>query len=223
MRHQIITIFLFLLASCSNKTTTDDIKSENTASKLSTLELFKDLTLDTFYVYSGDLHKDNNPFKGTRMDSSQIYFLPLEIRSSFDLDRDFGACYKFPLDKSKVGLIARVAGEYESSAIKLFVFDIEKDSVVKYVNLANTFGDAGDVDVYSSGIFKDKEGNLMILIYRWASYDHTVNGDPNDTIVERWNTYSLIKLSQTSVDTVSKDSATIVTKYREIAKKLASY
>ena len=223
MKYPFIIFILFLLASCSNKTATDAVKSENPSSVHSKLDLFKDLILDTFYVYSGALHEDNYPFKGTPMDSSQIYFLPLDIRSSFDYNKDFGACYKFPLCKSKIGLIARVFGIYESSAIKLFVFDIEKDSVVKYVDLANTWGDEGYAEVYSSGIFKDKENNLMILVYQFASYDHRANDDSTDQVIEHWNTYSLLKLSQTSVDTVSKDSATIVTKYPSIARQLGNY
>ena len=183
--------------------------------------LFNDIATDSFYVYSADITA--NPkyeFMGTAMDSVQVSLLPYETRSSYNWDHDFGACYKFPLSTNTMALIARVPAEYVSSAIKLFVFDIEKDSIVKTINLANTFGDAGDVAVYSSYIFKDEEKRMLMLTYYWSSYDHSVYNE-NDTTIDYWHNYYLFNLTSNSIDTLSKDSATICTNYSTILRKLA--
>ncbi|HEX7413357.1 MAG TPA: hypothetical protein VF411_04865, partial [Bacteroidia bacterium] len=191
-------------------------------SKLDTL--FTDVATDTFYVYS-DLSIDGHKFafSGRPLDSTQVSFLPFDIKGNYNWNKDYSACYKFPIDKSHIALITRIPGEYVSSKITLLVFDIDKDSIIKSLNLADTWGDAGESFVYNSCIFKDKEKNISILFYAWSSYDHRAGDNPKDTLIEYSKNYLLLNLSKNFGDTISRDSATIVTKYPDMLKKLASY
>jgi hypothetical protein len=221
----ILIIFLFSYCSSEPKTIERKIPVDSMPFHYVKLqELFKDFTGDTLYVYSDWSPENKNyDFKGAPMDSIQVSMLPHDIRANYNWNKDFGACYKFPLDSFNIALIARTSGEYVSSALKLFVFNLRCDSIVKTLSLADSWGDAGEASVYSSCVFKSPDKNLFILTYSWSSYDHSAGDVENDTIVEYWKSYSLYKLSKNVVDTVSQDSTAIVSQYSAIVQKLSRY
>ncbi len=223
IKYSLVMVAL-IFAGCSDNAEKVKPVTETKMTKYSQIEkLFKDVASDTFYVFSDwEIQNPKYLFKGTTMDSIQISLLPYELKNKYTWTRDIAACYKFPIDASRIALIARLPGEYESTAIKLLVFDLEKDSVVETIHLSDVFGDAGEVYTYRSCLFKDKEKKPLILTYSYSSYDHGVNGDSTDTAVETWNNYYLTSLLKTPADTISKDSATIVTQHPEIIKKLTS-
>lgn len=216
---------LALFLSCNREPQTQQQTEAPKASRLSVLDaLFKDIAIkDTFFVYSmwSDEHKIN-PFQGTPMDSDHVTLLPYEERLSYSHFKDFGACYKFPLDESHLALIARVAGEYECTAIQLFVFDMKKDSVVRTIRLADIFGDAGESMWYSSCIFRDSRHALKLATHWHSEYSHNVDNE-NDTTVERRNRFYLLDLDKHAGDTLAKDSAYIINQHPQIMKRLAAF
>lgn len=215
--------FILLLFSCSEKPQQEEKKlAETKASRFDLIQgLFLNKTIDTFYVYSTwELEDKNYAFKGEPLDSLQVDALPYDIKFGYSFNKDYGACYKFPLNNKQMAMIIRAHGEYVSSSVRLMVFDIEKDSVTKTLYLSDVFGDAGESMVSRSCIFKNSKGEFLILTYRQNSYDHNVNGDANDTIVENWNQYTLINLSKNGGDTLAKDSASVVKGYSSIVKRL---
>jgi len=217
-----LSVIILLFYSCSNSSS--DNESEISTSRYSKLEnSFQDFKNDTLYVYS-HLSPDGKdfPFKGAAMDSIQVSLLPYEIKYAYHWNKDFGACYKFIVDKSNIALIARTSGEYESSRITLLLYNLEKDSIVKTYSLADSWGDAGDTYIHNSCIIKDKDGYSLIT-YNYSSYDHSVEDVENDTVVEIWKNYSLCKLKNSTIDTLSIDSAKIVSQYYNIIKKLETY
>jgi hypothetical protein len=225
-----ISVPLFLLCtltSCGVEPITEkptELPVPLKLSKLSVLDpLFKDLVItDTFFLYSPWSDDAHYKFKGMPMDSLQVLALSSQESNRYTYFKDFGACFQFPLDSSRVALIARVPGEYESTVLKLFMFDVQKDSVIHTLCLADVFGDAGEVMWYSSCLFRDKSHKLTLATHWHSEYSHSVDNE-NDTTVERWNKFYLIDLSDIHADTLSKDSATIVDRYPEIMKRLRSY
>lgn len=220
----IITILCLVLvfSNCSQQETSETVTEKNLApSRYSTIEhLFNSISPDSFFVFSDwDIEKANFEFKGTSMDSNQVAILPHEWIENYTWNKDFGACYKFNIDSIHVALIARVPSEYVSSAIKLFVFNLQKDSITKTINLADIFGDAGEVSYYKSCIIAKTNNLFDIITYNGGSYDHRAS-DENDSIIENWNYYYLYKLNKDIIDTLMKDSASVVNHYPTLTNKL---
>jgi hypothetical protein len=218
-------LLIVLFTSCGEKAPEGTVSQKPEAVKVSNLSLveniFKDISSDTLYVFSDYENAPGFQFKGKAMDSLQAYVLPYEIRNKYSFYKDFGACYKFEMEPGKIAMIARVPGEFSSTAVKLFLFDVKKDSVINFINLSDVFGDAGEWDWGKSCIFKDGANGKRLLTYCYFSYQNPV-GDENssDTLTEVRNKYFLLDLSGKFGDTLSKDSAEISNKYARIVKKL---
>lgn len=208
--------------SCNNheKTIEDDAGKKATSRYAHLESYFTKISGDTLFVtsYTGE-EGAGLRYKGVPVDSITATLLPTEIRAQLTWNKDIGACYQFKLDSQHVALIARTSGEYVSSAIDLLVFNLKKDSVTEIVPLADNFGDAGETSEFRSYLYKEKQ-KLMIITYARSDYDHSVMGDSTDTITEHWNNYSVRQILSGKADTVSKDSASIVFKYRDIIKRL---
>ncbi len=219
MSRYIAFLFAFVCIRCADKPLTTAESSSGPASNYSKLDtLFEGITSDSLFVFSTETSDDSRyRFVGTRMDSAEITALGLDFTEGWN--REMYACCKLPLAKSVIGLIVRGIGEYDVSKLKLFVFDTEKDAVVNVLDLADTFGDAGEFFSSCSYIFEEKNKILMLNYYE-GSYDHSVE-NLSDTIVEYWYRYYLYDLSKVPVDTLSKDSATIILKYPGIIKRMA--
>lgn len=216
-------LIILILSACSTPSTKSKKhrkkkRAKTTISNYSKIDkLFKEISFDSFYVQSSfGFEKSNFKFHGKKMDSLQIEALPHDIRRSYQYNKDIAACYKFSMNEKEVGLIVRCGGEYSSTAIKLFVFDLGQDSVTASVNLADVFGDAGEFMSYQSCIFKDETEDLQILTYRHSSY-HEID----DTVEFVTESYSLLNDSTHWNKPVSTDSMLIVTAYPEMINKLS--
>lgn len=214
-----------LLTNCSNEPVAGESKSASDCIPTNYSKLnapFKEINFDTLFVFSAwpDDKKTTLP-KGEPMDSLQVAMLPEEFKNNYIPYTDFAACYKFPLDKDNMAFIAKVSSEYTASALKLFVFDLKKDSITKTVDLADNMADGGEALVYNSCLFKDKEQRLLILSYYWSTTDHAFGSmNENDTLQEYAHDYYLFRLTANRLDTLSKDSAAITNSYRNVVNKL---
>ena len=145
------TIFLIVcvLFSCtSNKRSIVSTKPYFAPLKSPRIEtLYKWISIeDTLKVFSTQSLDDSTyKFHGKKLDSLQLSWFPEKFNFYFDEDQPVYACYKFKIDAFNTGLITRVYSEYVSSKIQLFVYYHPADSIYNYRDLAEDFGDGGDV------------------------------------------------------------------------------
>lgn len=74
------------------------------------------------------------------------------------------AVAKLPLPAQKTGLLTRVPSEYYPSKIILFVFDDQTGQVTSTCEVAETFGDAGDIYVRTSNLSRVANQELKIAV-----------------------------------------------------------
>jgi hypothetical protein len=178
------------------------------------LSKFKKIDIDTLEIYSTP---DFGIYKGHQIDSLDAILFPKEIAESYLLDHDIYACYRFNIDSSKIGLIVRTPSMYVSSSIKLFVYNKNSDRISHYIELAESWGDAGDAIEKTSWIIKNKKNHFSILTREIESHDHRTE-DENDTIVDKWDRYSLLAIND-KIDTISNNSVELKKKYNLILTK----
>jgi len=121
------------------------------------LSQYKELSIDTFAVYSNANEYDNNsyPFKGVSLDSSFFYLFPQEIQNLLFGDPELFACYKIKIDNQLCGLITRTPSEYVASSVKLLIVDINKKQFLNSYELSESWGDAGDAMEKNSWLYKN--------------------------------------------------------------------
>ena len=166
MKYTKYILLTIILTGCAKTSDKSEIGTNDSNEEVieSLLTKFKDVSVDTFEVYSSDdLKNVNFSFHGVRLDSIEIITLPEKMRNNFD--QDFYGCYKFSIDSNHVGLIIRTPSEYVTSSIKLFVLDNSSKGILdSYVELAESTGDAGYSLTKTSLIFKD---NLKLYYLIW--------------------------------------------------------
>jgi hypothetical protein len=215
---------MVLIFSCDTKRTPQTkVETKRESKFIKLLNKYKSISFDTLKVFSAeDLESNTYKFKGTHLDSTDVALLPKDIAEQYYYDQGFFACYKFYIDTATVGLITRTPSEYVPSSIKLFILDKRKDAIVDYTELAESFGDAGDVTEKISWLFRDK--SKMINSFMWVeeSHDNSVDNE-KDTTVEVWNYYYLFNISNLKVDTLSKDFSGLENKFSTLFKPKASH
>ncbi|MCW3105073.1 MAG: hypothetical protein JWO09_3513 [Bacteroidetes bacterium] len=221
MKKPIYFLSILLLSACSSNPSTDQSATETPATR-DLGKTFADINPDSLYVYSIENTEDKNyKFAGRLLDSSIISIFPYYVKGDQRWKTEYFGCYKFAIDSSRIALVTRVPGEYVSSSLQLFIYDIQKDSVTQQIDLADLWGDAGEFSEHNSCIFYSPEKELKILSYYWSSYDHSVDQETEgDTLIEYWEGYLLRGLSKNAGDTLSKDSAEIVRNYPAMLEKM---
>lgn len=228
MKKTLIYFFIVTLLSCDqnqNPNTTLDTKRGSKYEKL--LSKFKDIEIDTLRIYSPEYSSDsseklNGEYIGIELDSTDAILFPNDIaQQHFNDPPGLYAIYKFKVDSNTLGLITRTPSEYVPSSIKLFYFDKIKDSITSYLELAETWGDAGDYMSKDSWLFKDKLQNLQAFTWVMEGHDNSVDNE-KDTTTQEWNYYYLLDISKPKVDTISKDENELIKKFSNIIKSKAS-
>lgn len=177
------------------------------------LSKYQFIDFDTFHVW---YQYNAKIFKGIPLTDMEISkFYSKESRVYDDFDMGVFACYKFSIDQNRIGLITRTPSEYESSSIKLFIYDISSKQISLCAKLAEIFGDAGDAMTRESWIYFNTQKKPYSFIWQKESYDHSVN-DRNDTVIEHWNYYYLLDLSKCPADTINSDSTYLTQKFKRI-------
>lgn len=218
---------LTMLSSCGNsnpetspavpeKEPVDSVSWETTSMHAPTLKKFKERVFDTLKVYY-DYGK--NAFFGQELTLEEAKLLPIGIAENY-----FGklsgvyACCRFDIDENRLGLIARTPSEYESSSIQLFFFDKQKDRFLPdYIQLGETFGDAGDAFIKTSWLFKNDKNQVQSLVYSYSSYNHEVE-DPEDHTLDEWKEYALLDFSRLKTDTLSTNEHELTKRFQRILK-----
>lgn len=223
MKQILILLTMTLFFSCQEKNENTQKVAVKTVQKDKYKDLlakFKNIAIDTLVVYSAE--EDFGKYKGIRIDSLDATLFPENIAKDYLLEHDIFACYKFDINSSKIGLIARTPSEYVPSSIKLFVYDKTKNTISQYIELAENWGDAGESWVKTSWIIKNKGNQFRVLIEEDENYDHSAE-DINDTIVESSEKHYLLELSSTKLDTINKNSEVLKKQFYSILNKKLDY
>jgi len=223
MKKLISAFSILLLCACGNEPASEQPIPETAPAPRDLGSVFTDINPDSLYVFSTENTEDKNyKFAGRPLDSSIISIFPYYVRGDERWSTQYFGCYKFALDSSRIALVTRVPGEYVSSSVQLFIYDVQRDSITQQIDLADMWGDAGEFSEQSSCIFYSPEKELKILSYHWSSYDHSVDPETEtDTLTEYWDSYLLRGLSKNAVDTLSKDSIEIIKNYPAMLEKMA--
>jgi hypothetical protein len=178
---------------------------------------FFNIAIDTLEVYSPT--NDSSVFKGHAIDSLNAQLFPADMAQQHSTENPaLFAIYKFMIDSARMALLARTPSEFEPSSIKLFVFDRRKDSLTSYIELGETFGDAGDYMTKNSWLFRDSTKHLQALIQVFQGHDNSVD-NPKDTTREEEYLYSLVNFSKDGIDTIFADKKQLPEKYSPLLKK----
>ena len=130
------TIFLILtiitLVSCKQTN-----NNENTNySKLS--KFYKDTTFVEMIIYPDTAYNDLLYFfKGNEIDSNTFSLLSDKVTNSLPWTEGFYGNYSFKINNQYIGLITRTPGEYSSTMISLWIYDIKNDSITNNIKLAD--------------------------------------------------------------------------------------
>jgi hypothetical protein len=218
MRITIYFVLLLLILSCGQtkqekQQETKTVKKESKYKSL--LSKYKEKSFDTLRVYSPE--ELTGEYKGVQLDSSDAVLFPENIaQQHFSDTPGLFAVYKFTIDSNRLGLITRTPSEYVPSSIKLFFFDRAKDTITSYMELAESWGDAGDVWIKDAWIFKNKQDYQSFIMVQEMHYNSVE--DENDTTVQKWNYYSLLNLTKEG-DTISKDEKELSRKFSHLINK----
>jgi hypothetical protein len=126
--------------------------------------------------------------------------------------------YKFAIDSNRLALISRSPSEYVPSSMKMFIYDKRKDSLTSYFELAELFGDAGDVMIKKAWLFRDSTKRLFALINETQKYYHSAD-DAKDTTVDVSDYYTLLNLSKDQIDTLIDHKEKLPAKYKTIMER----
>jgi hypothetical protein len=181
-----------------------------------TLAYFYNIGIDTLEV--GSPHDSASFFYGKEIDSTGAMMFPEDIRKRhfFDPPGLFGI-YKFAIDSNRLGLIARTPSEYVASSIKLFFFDIKRDTITNYIELGETWGDAGDFVELNSWLFRDSSKRLQALIWEHQGHDNSVDNE-KDTTVSTADYYTLLDISKPRIDTIFDRKEKLPKQYEQLLK-----
>jgi hypothetical protein len=219
MRKKTIYLLLLLLnfgCGQEQQQKKDVSKTLEKESKYKTLlSKYKDRPFDTLHVYSPE--ELNGVYKGVQLDSADAILFPKDIaQQHFSDTPGLFAVYKFVIDSNRIGLITRTPSEYVPSSIKLFFFDKAKDMITSYIELAESWGDAGDVWIKDAWIFKNKSDLTSFIMVQEMHYNSVE--DEKDTTVQRWNYYTLLNITKEG-DTISKDEKDLSIRFKHLIDK----
>jgi hypothetical protein len=218
MKKLLYLIIVITLFSCNKKPKSlINLKTETPKESkyLELLKKFDNISIDTLKVFSSE---DFGNFKGRELDSLDVILFPKEIAEAHFIDPPgLFACYKFQIDSDRIGLIARTPSEYVPSSIKLFVFNKLKDEITNYIELAESWGDAGDALEKTSWLFRNKDNNIQSLVWVHESHYNGVEVE-NDTTSESWDYHYLVNISKSKFDTIYKNSELLSKEFKNLLK-----
>ncbi|HLG02609.1 MAG TPA: hypothetical protein VI731_03380 [Bacteroidia bacterium] len=196
---------LFFFLSCSDNNNSVATESDTLTRFERLLAKYKLISFDTLKVYYDREQGVKGKYSGTPLANDEIDLLPDELpgRSNHE---EFYACFKFPIDSSRIGLITRTPSTYESSSIKLLVYDQKADSILYHVELAEEWGDAGEKLSKRSWLYMSA-GQPEVFTETVYTYDRSVANE-TDTIIDVNETFYILELGKIRADTnknVSED------------------
>jgi hypothetical protein len=221
MKNIVIVLIALALFGCGQNTSKEgsvEKIAEAPQSKFQQLlTKYKDISFDTLEVFAVfDMERPVYKFSGAKLNNAEMDLLPESL--GVKEPGSFFACYKFPMDASKVGLITRTPGEYSATSLKLLILDTKFDSIVSYFELSELSGDAGDAWQKTSWLFKNDQQHYRSFLFEELTHDHIHDEEP-DTFPSRTNNYYLVDFSVIKPDTISTDSLKLTVQFSDLLRK----
>lgn len=220
MKNLIIVTLVFLLG-CKQSTKNTSSTSNKNEQYLQLLTKFKDITFDTLEVYPliDGTKIEAYKYYGVELDSADATLFPGNIATAhFNDPPSLFACYKFNIDSSRVGLIARTPSVYYPTSIKLFVYTTNKDTLIEITELAEYLGDAGDLLDVNSWLIKDGNTNIQVLKWVQESIDNSLENDKTTNIAIR-DHLLLYNVSTNKSDTLSNNIANLPAGFSKLIRR----
>lgn len=220
MKKLFYPICLIALFSCDQlKPLKSKAQTQKKSKYQNLLVQYSNIAIDTLWVYSPN--DSTSVYNGRAIDSLNALFFPSDMaQQHFNEPPSLFAIYKFAIDTNRLGLITRTPSEYVPSSVKLFFFDKKKDSLTSYVELGESWGDAGDYMIKNSWLFRDSSNHLYALIDVTQGHDNSAD-DPKDTTIVEKDYYTLLDLSKPRIDTIFEDKGKLPRQYQSIVRKKA--
>ncbi|MBW0179375.1 hypothetical protein [Sediminibacterium sp.] len=199
---------MLLVCGCKDRTSSNE---DNL------LLAYETIAADTVFVFPAkDDFNENYFYHGKVLDSLQILVFPQEIAAShFNDPPGLFASKRIKVGENYWGLITRSPSVYYPSSIKLFIYNEQTKKInPSYIELAESFGDAGDSFEKESWIFTNG-GKLNILIHQNNSHDHSLDEEPDD-YPENHDQFFLLQLNKSRIDTVGRDSAVLAMRVKKM-------
>jgi hypothetical protein len=179
-----------------------------------TLAYFYNIGIDTLAVESPI--DAESVFYGKEIDSTGAMMFPEEIKNlHYHNILGLYGVFKFAIDSNRLGLIARTNAVHAPVSIKLFFFDIKKDTIANYIELADYQQDAGDFMKMRSWLFRDSSKRLQTLIQEHEWHDNSAD-NPKDTIITTADYYTLLDISKPRIDTIFERKEKLPKQYEQL-------
>jgi hypothetical protein len=216
MKHLLYLLCLCAVAGCGEQEPINAKPGTKDSRYKKTLNYFYNIGIDTLLVEPP--RETESVFFGKEIDSVGAMMFPEEIRKEyFDNTPELFGVFKFVIDSNRLGLIARTPAPYLPLSIKLFFFDIKKDTITNYIELANGLVDAGDFMEVNSWLFRDSSKHLHALIWEHQRHDNS-DDNPKDTTIKTADYYTLLDISAPRIDTLFDRKETLPKQYEQLIK-----
>jgi len=217
MRPFILFLLLCIIVNgCIRRGVDDNTITHEKAAPVSAhqqlLSKYITITQDTLHIYScSEPYADSFYFAGTYLDSA----LSLLLTGNKDHQlNSYYACFQFPIDSTTTGLITRTPSEYTSSSIRLFLYDKQKDTIYPSLELAESWGDAGDYMSKDAWLFWGKEHHqLNCFVWQTNGHDNSMDNEKDTTQTEE-NLYYLVGISKGKSDTLNYHAAALAKRFK---------
>jgi hypothetical protein len=94
---------------------------------------------------------------------------------------------------------------------------IKKDTITNYIELGESWGDAGDFVELNTWLFRDSSKHLQALIREHQGHDNSVD-NPKDTTVTTTDYYTLLDISKPRIDTIFDRKEELPKQYEQLVK-----
>ncbi|GJM27921.1 MAG: hypothetical protein DHS20C17_05560 [Cyclobacteriaceae bacterium] len=143
----------------------NDFFSMNTAGTIPLLEYFDEVDTHTLHIYSS--HSDILNQTGQKINPNYYPKFGTKLSSRADkYHMSMYAYHKFKLEDSLVAIICRVPSMYDESAIKLYIWDQQAESVLDQIELAENVWNEQWIMVKDSWISLTPDQGLFSLVQR---------------------------------------------------------
>ncbi|MFY0252956.1 hypothetical protein ACDQ55_03285 [Chitinophaga sp. 30R24] len=208
----LLATFLFA-CQAANNTSTPGSQDTASASVSDLLKQYKPIKADTLSIesqYEEEAEK-GWAYEGALLDTTFLRLFPSEFQQE---GGQFYACYKFNLDANTIGLITRTPSEYSSTSIKLFAWHKQNNKITFETELAEIFGDAGDILNKSSLLYHTPDSGWRGILEK---YEYSENME--DTTAAELESYDYyhFKWNGQRIDTISTDSSALVETFKKMS------
>lgn len=187
MRNILLFLVSVLFTACGNNNKTAFVKSDTTSeSAVLALKVFAgnfdSLIRDSILVYpkmnSNASDEPAYPFSGKQLKAVDFKIIDSSrFEHPVNREMNFYTSYLIPMGKDHSGLLLRTPSVYWESAIYLLLWDNTLNKVADQLQVAEWWGDAGDLVFIQSWLLDLKKNNPVILVVKNITRPKDINSN----------------------------------------------